>query len=354
MKRMENNYTYREITRQPETWRETVQIVSDRKDELLRLVEEFRPEELLFTGCGSSYYLSIAAAYLFQEKLGVSAKAVPASDILLKPASVFSRGRRTLVIGSSRSGDTTELVRAMETARKQPSVRTLGITTNPDSLLAREGEAVVLPHVQEKSVVMTGSFSNMLLTLQLMAGWLSGDTAFLEELKRLPELGQERMAKAEELGRIVGGDQRFDHYIYLGQGSLFGLALEGMLKLKEMTQVQAEAFNPLEFRHGPISVLDERCRVILLSDRSLRPYRRSLIEDLRSLKAEVVLIDEEVGEERDDTPWDLGSGLSDQARILLYLPFLHFIGYFRALSLGLNPDRPRHLNQVVVLEEEEG
>lgn len=348
------NYTYREISRQPESWGETVQIVSGRKDELLRLFEEFEPEEILLTGCGSSYYLSIAAAYLFQEKIGISANAVPASDILLKPASVLAKGRRTLVIGSSRSGNTTELVRAMDVARKQPSVRTLGITTNPDSRLAQEREAIVLPHVQEKSVVMTGSFSNMLLTLQLMAGWVSGDPAFLEELKQLPELGQERMAKAEELGQIVGGDRRFDHFIYLGQGSLLGLALEGMLKLKEMTQLQTEAFNPLEFRHGPISVLHERCRVILLSDRSLHPYRRSLIEDLRRLKAEVVLIDEGVGEEKADILWDLGSGLSDQARALLFLPFLHFLAYYRTRSMGLNPDRPRHLNQVVVLEEEEG
>ena len=68
----------------------------------------------------------------------------------------------------------------------------------------------------------------------------------------------------------------------------------------------------------------------------------------------MVLIDEEVGEEKADILWDLGSGLSDQARSLLYLPFLHFLGYFRALSLGLNPDQPRYLNQVVVLEEEEG
>ncbi|MFO7289169.1 glucosamine--fructose-6-phosphate aminotransferase (isomerizing) [Planifilum fulgidum] len=350
---MNNNHTYREIARQPETWRETEQIVSAGKGELLRPFEEFKPEEILFTGCGSSYFLSVAAAYLFQEKLGISAKAVPASDILMNPDAVFAGGRRTLVVGSSRSGDTTELVRAMEVARKQPSVRTLGITTRPDSLLGREGEALILPHVQEKSVVMTGSFSNMLLALQLMAGHLSGDAAYLDELKRLPELGRERMAKAEELGRIVGEDRRFDHYIFLGQGSFFGLALEGMLKLKEMTQVQTEAFNPLEFRHGPISVLNERCRVILLSHRLLRPYLRSLIEDLRRLKAEVVLIDEAAGEEA-DILWNLESGLSDPSRALLYLPFLHFLAYFRAMSLGLNPDRPRHLNQVVVLEEEEG
>lgn len=311
---MENDFTYREISRQPETWRETIDTLSQRKDEFLRLFEEFQPEEILFTGCGSSYYLSIAAAYRLQDQLGISAKAVPASDILLKPASVLNNHRRTLVIGSSRSGNTTELVRAMDVARKQSSVRTLGITTRPDSQLAQQGEALILPHVQEKSVVMTGSFTNMLLSLQLLAGWVSGDEDFLEELKRLPELGKARMEKAEELGKTVGGDRRFDHYIYLGQGSYYGLALEGMLKLKEMTQLQTEAFNPLEFRHGPISVLNDRCRVILLSGRVFQPYRRSLIADIRRLKAEVVLVGEEVEEERADIRWDLGSGLSDPVR----------------------------------------
>jgi glucosamine--fructose-6-phosphate aminotransferase (isomerizing) len=127
------NYTYREISRQPESWGETVQIVSEKKDALLRLLSEFEPEEIVFTGCGSSYYLSIAAAYLFQEKIGLSAKAVPASDILLKPASVLAGNRRTLVVGSSRSGDTTELVRAMDVARKHPRS---ALSASPPTLTA--------------------------------------------------------------------------------------------------------------------------------------------------------------------------------------------------------------------------
>lgn len=350
---METYFTYGEISRQPETWRETIDMLSQRKDELLRPFEEFKPEEILLTGCGSSYFLSIAAAYLFQEQTGISAKAVPASDILIRPTSVINKDRRTLVIGSSRSGNTTELVRAMDVARKQPSVRTLGLTTAPDSQLAQQGEAIILPHVQEKSVVMTGSYTNMLLTLQLMAGWISG-AAFVEELKRLPELGQELMAKAEELGKTVGGNRRYDHFIYLGQGSYFGMALEGMLKMKEMTQLHSEAFNPLEFRHGPISILHDRCCVILLSDRALHPYRSSLIEDLRRLKAEVVLVGEDVEKEKADIKLDLGSGLSDPVRGLLAMPLLHYLAYYRTQILGLNPDRPRYLSQVVVLEDEEG
>lgn len=348
---METFFTYREISRQPESWGETVGVMSRRKDEFLRLFEKVNPEEILFTGCGSSYYLSIAAAYLFQEQTGISAKAVPASDLLLKPASVLNKNLRTLVIGSSRSGNTTELVRAMETARKYPLAHTLGITTAPDSRLAQSGDAVILPHVREKSVVMTGSFTNMLLALTLMAGWIS-EAAFVGELERLQEIGRGRLAEAEELGKTVGSDPRFDHFIYLGQGGHFGLALEGMLKLKEMTQLKTEAFNPLEFRHGPISVLHDRCRVILLSNRALHPFRDSLIGDIRRLQAEVVLIGEEAGYRKADVQWDPGPGLSDPVRGLLSLPFFHFLAYFRARNMGLNPDRPRHLSQVVVLEDE--
>jgi len=350
---VETFFSYREIARQPESWEKTIELMSRRKDELLRFFENYNPEEILFTGCGSSYYLSVSAAYFFQEQTGISAKAVPASDILLKPASVLNKNRRTLVIGSSRSGNTTELVRALDAARRHPSVRTLGFTTDPRSKLAQQGDVIILPHVQEKSVVMTGSFTNMLLALKLLAGWLSG-AAFVGELERLPRIGRQRMTEAEELGKTVGGDRHFNHFIYLGQGGNFGLALEGMLKLKEMTQLQTEAFNPLEFRHGPISVLHDRCRVILLSDRALLPFRDSLIEDIRRLKAEVVLIGEEAGEKKADIQWDPAPGMTDLVRGLLALPFFHFLAYFRTRKMGLNPDRPRHLSQVVVLTDETG
>jgi glucosamine--fructose-6-phosphate aminotransferase (isomerizing) len=348
---MVQTHTYQEIKQQPATWRQTIDLVVARAEEVKQKFANIQPDEVIFTGCGTSCYISIAAALTFQEKTGLSAKAVPASEIFLKPDAVFGKNKKTILVGSSRSGNTTEVVRAIEYARQNNLARCIAITSLPTSDLACKSDYTIsLPHVQEKSVVMTSSFTNILLVSQLIAGILSGDEAYLAELKRLPEIGEDVMARVEPLAKTVGEDQNFNHFIYLGLGACFGLANEGMLKLKEMTQLFAETFNPLEFRHGPISVLNEKCRVILLSNRSIQAYERDVVDDVRKFGANAVVIGDSLEDFRCDVKIELNSGLTDLSRSVLYLPFLQLLAYYRTLKLGLNPDQPRNLGKVVVLK----
>lgn len=348
---MVQTHTYQEIKRQPETWRQTIGMALSRADEVKQTFAALQPEEVIFTGCGTSYYVSIAAAAAFQEKTGLPAWSVPASEVFLNPGSVFSKKRKTILVGCSRSGNTTEVVRAIEFARQNKLAHCFAITTRPSSQLADKADTVFhLSHVQENSVVMTGSFTNMLLAAQLLAGILPGDEAYLGELKRLPEIGEDVIARVEPLAKDIGKDRNFSHYIYLGMGAQFGLANEGMLKLKEMTQLFSETFNPLEFRHGPISVLDEKCRVILLSSQSIRPYERDVVADVRKFGANALVIGDRLEDFQCDIKIELNSGLTDLARGVLYLPFLQLLAYYRTLDLGLNPDRPRNLDKVVLLK----
>ncbi|MFC4075804.1 SIS domain-containing protein [Salinithrix halophila] len=351
---MTGTYTEREIRRQPELWHQTIALVKEKREWIREQFLDASPEEILFTGCGTSYYLSIAAAAIFAEKTGFPAKAVPASDLYLKPTSVLSPRRRTWVIGSSRSGNTTELVRALQTAERQFAVPCLGVTGNPESELARQTTTLLLPHIQEKSVVMTGSFTNLLLSLQIITAFIAEDERFLEELKHLADLGDQILAKSEEWGRLLGEDRTRDRTVYLGLGANFGLACEGMLKLKEMTQEVSEAFNPMEFRHGPISILDERWRVVLVSDRSLTSFEETLVRELKETGAEICAIGDGVATLGADRPLDLSSGLSDAARAALTVPALQWMAFYRTYQMGLNPDRPRNLNPVVLLKDRGG
>ncbi|GGE16152.1 glutamine--fructose-6-phosphate aminotransferase [Marinithermofilum abyssi] len=346
--------TYKEILRQPTTWENTIRSLDGERERIKAFFGETAFREVIFTGCGTSYYLSIVAAYHFQEQTGISAKAVPASDIMLHPQSVITK-LPTLVIGASRSGDTSELVKALHEVQKRGLARCLTVTGNPEGRSARLADCpVILPHIREKSVVMTGSFTSMLLTLQMIATWISEDKTHLQELHQLPRLGEKGLLEAERLARNLGEDLRFDHIVYLGLGAYFGLACEGMLKMKEMTQVFCEAFNPLEFRHGPISVIRERCRVFLLSQLSTRLYERDLVKDLSRYGADVVVLGEELGDFSVDHKLEFPPGLSDRSRALLYMPFLQLTAYYRTLRMGLNPDRPRNLNPVVVLRDDKG
>lgn len=346
------HHTYEEIKRQPLTWAETITTVLNKRHELEQMWDSVQPDEIIFTGCGTSYYISIAAALIVQEQTGITAKAVPASEIFLKPEAVFAKNKKTIVVASSRSGNTSEVVRAIQYAQKNNLAKCLSMTSNPDSEMAQiSDDTIVLPHIQEKSVVMTGTYTNLLLTCQLMAGIVTRDEEFLSELKQLPEIGEKVMPRAETLGKKLGEEGEFTHYIYLGLGAYFGMANEGMLKMKEMTQLVAEAFNPLEFRHGPISVLRDHCRVILLSQSQLQAFDKDVAKDVRQPGANTVVIGDDLEGFESDEAFDLESGLSDNSRAVLYLPLLQWLAYYRTLKMGLNPDQPRNLNQVVVLSD---
>jgi glutamine---fructose-6-phosphate transaminase (isomerizing) len=161
----------------------------------------------------------------------------------------------------------------------------------------------------------------MLLGLQVVAALVAGKLELLAELKRLPDVLGERLDAFESFAGSVADDLGQEQFIYLGLGPNAGLAEEATLKLKEMTQTSCEAYSPLEFRHGPISIVRE-------------------------------------GDERRDAGGAARAGVrarpggraeADIGRCVLYLPPAQLIAFRRARALGLDPDRPRNLSQVVVL-----
>lgn len=338
--------------RQPQTWEETRNLVLAQQAELAKRFADVNPEEVLFTGSGTSYYISIAAASIFQEITGLTARAVPASEIFLKPDSVINAQKRTIIIGVSRSGTTSEVIRAFHLAREQRKILCISVSGYPESELVQSSDySIVLPHIQEKSVVMTSSFTNILYSLQLLAGIVAGNQAYLQELSQLPKDGAFLLPRAKALAEKLGDDLGFKHFIYLGLGAYFGLANEGMLKMKEMTQTFAEAFNSLEFRHGPISVVDSSCLVVLLSDSSIRKFEIDVAQDVRGFGGFVVVVGENLADFTSDIKFETDSTLSDLSRAILYMPFLQLLAFYRTQALGLNPDQPRNLSHVVKLAE---
>lgn len=343
-------FTEKEILQQPRTWENTLEVLETVKEGLVQFFNGVRPEEVIFIGCGTSYYISISAASTFMEVTGISAKAVPASEIFIKPEAVINPNKQTLVIGASRSGTTTEVVRALEHVKTHNLGETLAVTAYPESDLVKHASySIILPHVQEKSVVMTSSFTNILLSLNLFAAIVAEDQAYLNELRKLPEAGSKLMDYAIEFGQQIGENLKLEHYIFLGLGSYYGLACEGMLKMKEMTQAFCEAFNPLEFRHGPISVLSETCMTVLLGQNATAGYDAALVKDLIKYGSQVVVLGENADQFEGVTALQFEAGLSDSSRSILYLIVLQWMAYYRTLKLGLNPDEPRNLSQVVKL-----
>jgi glucosamine--fructose-6-phosphate aminotransferase (isomerizing) len=230
----------------------------------------------------------------------------------------------------------------------------LGVTCYPDSPLAQQADFVIVaPDAQEESVAQTRSFTSMLLLTQSIAGVLAGDSGTGDRLLRLPGALRGVMGRLEGLPERIGADKSIERLFFLGGGPLYGMACEAMLKTKEMSLSYAEAFFPLEFRHGPMSMVDGTTLVVgLLSDTGLIHEVR-VLRDMQALGARVLALVEDasaLGGWIPDDVIELRSGLDEWDRAALYVPPLQLAALHRSLAKGLNPDRPQNLSAVVNLD----
>ncbi len=335
--------TLSEILTQTDAWQEALDKTLGHHAQRLRALTG-NASYVLFTGCGSTYYLSLAASALFQSLTGRPARGVPGSELALNPETVLD-DRPTLLVALSRSGATDETLRAVDQFRHLKGGPVLAITTRADQpLAAKADEAIVLEKGREKSVVQTRSFAAMYVATVALAALAADDNALLDALPMLPEVGQRIVETAGSRVQAIAANTQIKQFFFLGSGPLYGLACEGSLKLKEMSLTVSEPFHFLEFRHGPMSMVDEHTALVgLLSERN-RPHEQAVLEDMARLGGRFLTLGEE------DVHIAFRSHLPEPARGVLYLPPLQLLGYYRAVARGLNPDHPRHLNAVVHLD----
>jgi len=350
-----DTYTRHEIITQPEVWRATLEAFRVARPSLRDFLEHAAFDQILVTGCGSTHYLSMTAAAILGYKTCTPTRAFPASELWLFPAAIPPQ--RTLLLAVSRSGTTTETLRAVERCQQAGCGRVLAVTCYPDSTLAQQADYVlVAPDAQEESVAQTRSFTSMLLLTQGIAGVLAGDGTLGDRLERLPALLGDVMGRLGGLPERIGTDPSIERLFFLGGGPLYGMACEAMLKTKEMSLSYAEAFYPLEFRHGPMSMVDDKTLVVgLLSDVGLAQEMR-VLQDMQGLGARVLAIVEDASafsHWAPDYSIELGSGLDEWDRVALYLPPLQLAALHRSLAKGLNPDEPHNLTAVVKLDTDQ-
>lgn len=344
--------TLREILRQPRTWSDAVTAVSALEPRVRLLINETKPDLFLFTGCGTSYYLSIAAAGFFQEITGLCARPVPASELILSPGTSLPAGRKAVLFAFSRSGETTETVVASRVHRSRGSGPVIAIACRTGSRMEMEADlCIALPSADDRSVVMTSSFTTMLQAACLTAALLAGNDGLYRELAELPERLESQLEQQRAVGEMLGRDEALRRFIFLGIGPLFGLASEAMLKLKEMSQVPCETYSPLEFRHGPISIVEPGTAAVLLGSVRAAEQEQAVLANIRQLGGKALLLSGAPAGGPVDFAYSVGAGLSDTARSLMYMPLLQCLAYYRAMALGRDPDRPQHLTRVVTLDE---
>jgi glutamine---fructose-6-phosphate transaminase (isomerizing) len=337
-------HTWSEITSQYEALSKTFEVMEN-----VQFSNLDAHQITVFTGCGTSFYLAHSAAKYFQKTTGRMAVAVPASEIFMDWSSVFSNEQSYQLIAISRSGTTSEVVKAVEFVKENSNIQTLAITCGKESKMAKIAhQSIILNYIQEKSVVMTQSFSNMLFALQLYAVKIAGNDQKKQSLKQVPELSA-KLLKDKEILKSLTANKDLNRYVFLGSNVFNGIAKEATLKLKEMTQTECESYSNLEFRHGPISIVDENTVVVVLSSDASEKYDKSLAYDIQEKGGVVVVFAKENAQIDGDLTVLIPSDLNSEELAVVYMPHLQLLAYYKAIALGLNPDQPRNLTQVVTL-----
>lgn len=341
-------YSYREIMSQGAAWRASIDHASPQVSSYKDWLRAPR-RETLFIGCGSTYYLSLAAAARWQSITGTPARGVPSSEIWLFPQVQFS-DEPPLLIAVSRSGETSETLRAIDVYNERFHSPWMAITCYPQSKMALASPHTLLTTgAEEQSIAQTRSFSSMLLMAQFAAYVAAGDQKRLEELRLLPLAFDRLVSHYEPLAHSLASDMNLKHFVFLGSGYHYGLACEAMLKAKEMSLTVSEAFHFLEFRHGPKSVVTPQTLVVGLLSEPAGAEENKVLAEMRALGARVVAIAETDDGVSADHVVEVKSGANDLARGILYLPFLQLLAYHRSMQNGLNPDQPTNLDAVVFL-----
>ena len=306
-------------------------------------------EEVVFIGSGSSYYQAQTMASTFRLWTGRSASALPSSDVFLFRDQSVARNRKVLLVGVSRSGESSEVILALESVKDAPNWSVCGITCYEDSRLGKMTECLLSPLGKEQSTVMTKSFSSMTYMMQAAIALAAGGK-FAAEMESIPKLQGSVVAAARTFAESLVEANEFHKYVYLGMGAYFGLAQEACLKLKEMSYVWTESFGTLEFRHGPKSIVEPGTLVCLLVSERARAYELKVAEEMKGYGAFVLLVTAAKGEDTGfaDAVFETGGAdLSDEARAVMYLPVLQYLGFYTAMKKGVDPDHPRNLTQVV-------
>jgi len=362
-----DHFMAKEIHEQPETLRQSIagRVTRDgqiRLDEIAGLADALKSiTRIELVACGSAYYASLVGAAALEEWTGLPARSTVGSEFRYSPPPL---DEHTLVIAVTQSGETADTIAPTRHAREQGGCPIVAVTNTVGSAITREADAVVfLQAGPEIAVAASKTFTSQVTTLVILAAAIAKARGTLSEeaereladgLHALPAAAQ-RALDASSPG-APGLARRYVNsrgFMFVGRGATMPAALEGALKLKEVSYVHAEGYAAGELKHGPISLLDAEYPLVAVATRS-RVYDKviSNIMEGRARDARVIAVategDEQIERYADDVWWvpDTHELLSP---VLAIIP-LQLFAYHVAVARGTDVDQPRNLAKSVTVE----
>lgn len=324
----------------------------------LTMEERQKIKKIVLLSCGTAYHAALIGKYVFERLSGIPVEADMASEWRYRDAVV---DENTLVFGISQSGETADTLAALKEAKRKGGI-VRGIVNVVGSTMAREtGGGTYIHAGPELAVASTKAFTNMVAVLILYAlefgrgkrlSMTTGEK-IIKELNEIPEKMKLILAQSETIKKLAEKYADYKNFFFLGRGINYPVALEGSLKLKEITYIHSEAYPGGEMKHGPISLLSPEFPVLAITTNN-RLYEKMIsnVAEAKARQAPVLLIatsgDEKVKEISDDIIF-----VPETMEILeplLNTVALQLFSYYAAVYLGRDVDRPRNLAKSVTVE----
>ena len=318
-------------------------------------------KRIVIAACGTSWHAGLIGEYMFENMLGIPVEVEYASEARYRN---FIVDRDTIVIGISQSGETADTIAALGEAKRREAI-TLGLVNVVGSSIARETHCGVYLHAgPEIGVASTKAFTGQVCVLALIAlligkekGIISNERAkqIVCALLEIPSQIEKILKKSDFIRDIAERYAGFNNFLYLGRGYNFPVALEGALKLKEISYIHAEGYPAAEMKHGPIALIDENMPVIFIAtDTEDQIYQKivSNIEEVKSRHGQVMVIASEGNKSIENSADAVVTvpGTEDFLTPLLTVIPLQLFAYHMAVLKGCDPDKPRNLAKSVTVE----
>ena len=314
--------------------------------------------QILFSACGTSWHASLIGEYMLEEFARTPVEVEYASEFRYRDP-IIERGAVMFVI--SQSGETADTLAAMKEAKRK-GAKVFGICNVVGSTIARESDAGVYLHAgPEIGVASTKAFTSQVMVLSLLSLLMarmrnlgaSKGIDIVNEMKALPQKVEKILQTHELIKEIAKEYHQSQNFLYLGRGYNFPVALEGALKLKEISYIHAEGYPAAEMKHGPIALIDENMPVVFIATKD-STYEKitSNIEEVKARSGRIIAIategDEEIKKRADHVIY-IPPTLEFLTPILTIIP-LQLLAYYIAIFRGCDVDQPRNLAKNVTVE----
>lgn len=345
-----------EIHDQPRAWKKTLDDMARRRGELAEWFKAQNFGQVIYVGCSDSLNVAASAARITHLVSGLNSVAMPSSEILYARRPPYDSRIKTLVLGLARADEAEETGWALEKLRSQdPRCQILTIESQEPTLGSLANLSLGIGELQEEAKVATRSVSSLLLASIITVSWLANKDVLWAELQRLPDLLQYKNLQARAQSIVQSKPL---HFAFLGSGPFYGVACQGALNMREMAGVPSEHQYLLEYRYGNHGSLTNLMMVVGLISNTFRLAEEKVLGDLAITRAQRVAVADEIDEglrSKADHVLELKSGVSEISRVLLTLPALQLLAFYMAMSKGVNPDNPKHLEHPILkLKERPG